>query len=68
MRSNGASARVYRSFQEFEKEELQKFDGFTSAIDGMLDDMAVEELDFSTGDEKKPKRGRKPANRPNDDF
>ena len=65
MRSSGA-ARVYQSFQEFEKEELQKFDGFSSAIDGMLDDMAVEELDFSAGDDKKPRRGRKPKSAVND--
>jgi hypothetical protein len=53
-----AFPRVYRSFQEFEKEELHKLD-MTGAIDDMLGELAVEELDFSTGDEKKGgRRGR----------
>jgi hypothetical protein len=54
----GAFPRVYQSFQEFEREELQKLD-MTYAIDDMLGELAVEELDFSTGDgEKKRGRGR----------
>jgi hypothetical protein len=55
----GAFPRVYNSFQEFEREELHKLN-MTGAIDDMLGEMAVEELDFSTGDGEK-KRGRKRA-------
>lgn len=33
--------RVYRSFQDFEREELRKFDILSSSIEEMLDDMLV---------------------------
>ncbi len=56
----GAFPRVYTSFQEFEREELHKLD-VTGAIDDMLGELAVEELDFSTGDGggRGGKRGRR---------
>jgi len=43
----GAFPRVYRSFEEFEREELHKLD-VTGAIDDMLGELAVEELDFGS--------------------
>ncbi len=51
MRS-GAFPKVYRSFEEFERDELHKLDGIHMSIDDMLDDMFAEELDF----EEKAKR------------
>ncbi len=45
MRSN-AFPKVYRSFEEFERDELRKLDGIHMSIDDMLDDMFAEELDF----------------------
>lgn len=45
MRSN-AFPKVYRSFEEFERDELRKLDGLHVSIDEMLDDMFGEELDF----------------------
>ena len=52
MRSN-AFPKVYRSFEEFERDELRKLDGFQMSIDDMLDDMFSDELDFEPGSKKK---------------
>ncbi len=49
-----AFPRVYRSFEEFEREELRRLD-MSGAIDDMLDEMFAEELDF---DEDTVKRSR----------
>jgi len=40
-----AFPRVYRSFEEFEREELHKLD-MSGAMDDLLDDMFAEELSF----------------------
>jgi hypothetical protein len=42
-------ARVYRSFEEFEREELRRGGSLHFTIDEMLDDMFAEELDFEPG-------------------
>jgi hypothetical protein len=47
--------RVYRSFEEFEREELHRLD-MSAAMDEMLDEMFAEELDF---DETTVKRSRR---------
>ncbi len=52
MRSN-AFPKVYRSFEEFERDELHKLDGLHMSIDEMLDDMFADELDFEPGNKKK---------------
>jgi len=52
MRSN-AFPKVYRSFEEFERDELRKLDGLHASIDDMLDDMFSEELDFEPGSKRK---------------
>ena len=52
----GAFPRVYRSFQEFEREELRKLDSFSGSLEDMLDEMVFEELDF---DEKSVSRSRR---------
>ena len=51
MRSN-AIPKVYRSFEEFERDELRKLDGLHMSIDEMLDDMFADELDFEPGNKK----------------
>jgi len=51
MRSN-AFPKVYRSFEEFERDELRKLDGLHMSIDEMLDDMFSDELDFEPGSRK----------------
>jgi hypothetical protein len=38
--------RIYRTFEEFEREELRRADGFSSYMDQMLGDAFAEELDF----------------------
>ncbi len=38
--------RIYRTFEEFEREELRRADGFSSYVDDMLGEMFAEELDF----------------------
>jgi hypothetical protein len=49
-----AFARVYRNFEEFEREELRRLDS-NGSIDDMLDEMFAEELDF---DAPRGKKGR----------
>jgi hypothetical protein len=49
-----AAPRVYRSFEEFERDELRKLDGLHVSIDDMLDQMFADELDFD--DNKSSKR------------
>jgi hypothetical protein len=48
MRGN-AVPKVYRSFEEFERDELRKLDGIHVSIDDMLDEMFADELDFEPG-------------------
>ena len=38
--------RIYRTFEEFEREELRRSDGLGSYVDDMLGEMFAEELDF----------------------
>ena len=38
--------KVYRSFEDFEREELRRSGSFHANIDEMLDEMFGEELDF----------------------
>ncbi len=44
MRQN--DQRIYRTFEEFEREELRRADGFSGYVDDMLGEMFAEELDF----------------------
>jgi hypothetical protein len=50
-----AFPRVYRSFEEFEREELHKLD-MSGSIDDMLGDMFAEELDFDEGSVRRSRR------------
>ncbi len=45
-----AVPKVYRSFEEFERDELRKLDGIHLSIDEMLEDMFPAELE---SDDKK---------------
>jgi hypothetical protein len=47
--------RVYRSFEEFEREELHKLD-LGGSIDDMLGEMFAEELDFDEATVRKSRR------------
>ncbi len=37
--------RVYRSFEEFERSELEKFDHLYDSVDDMMDEMLAAELE-----------------------
>jgi hypothetical protein len=57
MRGYAAAPKVYRSFEEFERDELRKLDDVLHAsIDDMLDEMFAEELDFEVGAAKGGRR------------
>ena len=47
-----AAPKVYRSFEEFERDELRKLDGLHTSIDDMLDEMFADELDFDPSAKK----------------
>jgi hypothetical protein len=38
--------RIYRTFEEFEREELRRTEAVGSSVDDMLDTIFAEELDF----------------------
>jgi hypothetical protein len=40
--------KIYRTFEEFEREELRR-DGYFESVDTMIDDMFAGELDFGGG-------------------
>jgi len=48
-----AAPKVYRSFEEFERDELRKLDGIHVSIDDMLDEMFADELDFEPRGERR---------------
>jgi hypothetical protein len=47
--------RIYRTFEEFEREELRR-DGYFESVDAMMDDMFAGELDFGDGDSRRASR------------
>jgi hypothetical protein len=40
--------RIYRTFEEFEREELRRADGTSSAMDDMVGEMLAREVDFDS--------------------
>jgi len=57
-----ASPRVYRSFAEFEREELRRLDSLHTSLDDLLDERFAEELDFGEDSDRRPaRRGRRRA-------
>jgi hypothetical protein len=47
-----ADQRMYRTFEEFEREELRR-DGYFESVDQMIDGMFAGELDFGDGDSRR---------------
>lgn len=41
-----AAPKVYRSFEEFERDELRKLDSLHMSVNDMLDEMFADELGF----------------------
>ena len=50
--------RIYRSFAEFEREELRRLDTMNSSVDELMEERFAEELDFGGDDAPRRKRGR----------
>ena len=56
--------KIYRTFEEFEREELRR-DGYFESVDSMIDDMFAGELDF--GDDGSTGRRGKRADADDED-
>ena len=52
-----AVPKVYRSFEEFERDELRKLDGIHLSIDEMLDEMFPSELPKNNNKTDEDKKG-----------
>jgi hypothetical protein len=51
--------KVYRSFEEFEREELRRTDSLHQTFEDMLDEMFADELDFDfAAGERRGRRAR----------
>jgi hypothetical protein len=46
MTMNDRDHRIYRSFEEFEREELRRMEGVSVSVGDMIGDLFAEELDF----------------------
>jgi hypothetical protein len=53
--SRFADQKTYRTFEEFEREELRR-DGYFASVDEMIDDMFSSELDFGDGESRRSSR------------
>lgn len=47
--------RIYRTFEEFEREEIRRMDAAGASVDELLEDLFTDELDF---DPASGRRGR----------
>ncbi len=45
--------KTYRTFEEFEREELRRMDAAGRSVDDMIDTIFAEELDFESGSSKR---------------
>lgn len=63
MRSE-AFGKVYRSFEEFERDELRKLDGIHLGMDDMMNDMFGESSEDPSHDELAERRTRRGPGRP----
>ncbi len=52
-----AFPRIYKSFAEFERDELRKLDSLHTTVDDMMEERFAEELDFEQ-DLRPRRRGR----------
>ncbi len=49
---------MYRTFEEFEREELRRADSIASTVEDLLDTMLSEELDFDATAARQPRRSQ----------
>jgi len=54
---SAAIPRIYRSFAEFEREELRRLDSLHTSIDDLLDERFAEELDFGETSSRRRRPG-----------
>jgi len=47
---------MYRTFEEFEREELRRADSISSTVEDLFDSMLSEELDFDAAAARQPRR------------
>lgn len=45
-------SRIYRTFEEFEREELRRLETMGGSVDHMIDSLFGEELDFDRADRR----------------
>ena len=50
--------RIYKSFAEFEREEMRKIDSLRTTVDDMMEEKFSEELDFDEPRGRKRKASR----------
>jgi hypothetical protein len=53
-----AFPRVYRSFNEFERDELRKLDSLHTTVDDMLEEHFTAEIEMFDGEAPRRRRGR----------
>ena len=54
---SAAFPRIYRTFDEFQREELRKLDSLRTTVDDMLEERFADELDFDS--DASPRRRRR---------
>ena len=45
---NASDQKMYKTFEEFEREELRRADGRSSVVDGMIAAIYADEIDWTT--------------------
>jgi hypothetical protein len=55
MGSHDDDQRIYRTFEEFEREELRR-DAYAGSVDQILDEMFAGDLDFEPGAGRRARR------------
>jgi hypothetical protein len=56
-----AIPRVYRSFAEFERDEIRRLDSLSTTVDDMIEEKFAEELDFEDAPLRRRGRGEPPT-------
>ena len=51
--SRHAEQKIYRTFEEFEREELRRMETVSASVDDMVEQLYGAELDFERGERKR---------------
>ena len=60
--SRNVDQKIYRTFEEFEREELRRLDSLHTSVDDLVEERFADELDFGQGDA--PRRRGRPRKNP----